>query len=441
MKTEDFASLQPQLFTTEESPSKDALVEVIVPPLSAPYTYKIPNDCLKESLLGCRVSVPLGNRVSTGYVTSSEASPPTEKRFKIKAVSNTPIPEPCFTPEQLQFYKWIAEYYAAPLGVVLETAIPNPTPKKNAVIWKCNPNFDPAMLKNARKQQELYSILQKQSELGMEQSLLLKQLPNCRQAIRRLTEISAIFRIEQPENPSDYLEPPIPSDESTAIILNERQQNALQSILAPLNRGEFESFLLHGITGSGKTEVYIQAAQHALSLGGGVLVLVPEIALTPQLIDRFRRHIREPIALLHSSVSPRKRWLSWKALLNGQCRIALGARSAVFTPIPNLKLVIVDEEHDGSYKQGEGLRYHARDLAVVRASLENSVAILGSATPSIETYYNAASKKFHYLKLPERPFQTEKLRYEIVNLNKISKGDMPSRNISPLLYESIQEAL
>jgi primosomal protein N' (replication factor Y) len=180
------------------------------------------------------------------------------------------------------------------------------------------------------------------------------------------------------------------------------QSRAVEEISAALKEGVFRAFLLHGVTGSGKTEVYLRVVEAALALGKRALILVPEISLTPQLIGRFQERLTVAPALLHSGLSPGERYDQWRKVHRGEARVVIGARSAVFAPLPDLGVIIVDEEHDSSYKQEDGVRYHARDLAVVRAQRAKAVAVLGSATPSLESFYNAKQGKFYPLSLPAR---------------------------------------
>ena len=190
---------------------------------------------------------------------------------------------------------------------------------------------------------------------------------------------------------------------TAGIRLNAEQEAALQEIVSGLSSGRFFSYLLHGVTGSGKTEVYLQAISEVLKRQGSVIYLVPEIALTPQLQSRLRwRFGDQEIAVLHSGVSAGARYDQWRRIQRGDLRIILGARSAIFAPVRNLKLIIVDEEHDSAYKQDERMPYNARDLAIVRAKMHAAVAVLGSATPGIQTYFNTREKSFRYLSLPRR---------------------------------------
>ncbi|MCX8072521.1 MAG: primosomal protein N' [Candidatus Binatia bacterium] len=188
---------------------------------------------------------------------------------------------------------------------------------------------------------------------------------------------------------------------SQALPLTAHQSEAVRQLRASLHEG-FVPFLLFGVTGSGKTEVYLQTAEACLSAGKTVLALVPEISLTHQLVTALRGRFGSEVALLHSGLSPRERWQQWERIASGAVHLAVGARSAVFAPLRNLGLIIVDEEHDGAYKQEEGLRYHARDVAVMRARLANCTIVLGSATPSLESYYNARRGRYRLLHLPER---------------------------------------
>jgi primosomal protein N' (replication factor Y) (superfamily II helicase) len=187
-----------------------------------------------------------------------------------------------------------------------------------------------------------------------------------------------------------------------AFIPTEEQARALKSINQAIDKGINEVFLLHGITGSGKTEVYLQAIGNVLSKGRSCIVLVPEISLTPQAIERFKSRFRERVAVFHSRLTAGQKYREWKKLSDGLCHIVVGARSAIFSPVKNLGLIIVDEEHDTSYKQQDAPRYHATDAAIIRAGINNAVVVLGGATPSLESYHKACSKEYSLLELNER---------------------------------------
>ena len=226
------------------------------------------------------------------------------------------------------------------------------------------------------------------------------------------------------------------------IMLNRDQQSVLLEIRRGLAGGRFAPYLLHGVTGSGKTEVYLQAIAEVLKGDGGAMCLAPEIALTPQLFSRFmQRFPDQEIALMHSGVSNSARYDQWRRIRRGDLRIVIGARSAVFAPVRNLRLIIVDEEHDGSYKQDDRMRYHARDLAIVKGSQQDATVILGTATPSMQSYFNSKEKKYRYLRLPQRVEDRPLPVVEIVDMKtqKDEKGRSPV--LSRRLTQAIDETL
>jgi primosomal protein N' (replication factor Y) len=195
------------------------------------------------------------------------------------------------------------------------------------------------------------------------------------------------------------------------------------------------------VTGSGKTEVYLALIIQALRLGRSALVIVPEIALTPQLTERFTSRLKQGVAVLHSGLKPKERWRHWTDLAAGRVSVAIGARSALFAPLDNIGVIVVDEEHDSSFKQGEGIRYHARDLALVRAKLCSCPVILGSATPSLETYQNSLSGKYLHLHLTQRYHAAADSRFTVIDLNKVKPWEMKTKSISPLFFSSLHQAL
>lgn len=215
--------------------------------------------------------------------------------------------------------------------------------------------------------------------------------------------------------------------------LNAEQRRAYEAIVAELEAKRFQTFLLQGITGSGKTEVYLQAIERALSLGRGAIILVPEISLTPQTVGRFKARYQTDVAVLHSGMGPGERYDEWRRAQRGEVRIVVGARSAVFAPLPNLGILVVDEEHDNSYKQNETPRYHARDVAIMRAKMNGAVCLLGSATPSIESYYNSERGKSARLELKRRAADAELPRVEIIDMRvetrDVGVGVMLSRRL------------
>ncbi|HOV74570.1 MAG TPA: primosomal protein N' [Candidatus Hydrogenedentes bacterium] len=221
------------------------------------------------------------------------------------------------------------------------------------------------------------------------------------------------------------------------LRLNAEQQAAFDAISGAMARGEFKTFLLHGVTGSGKTEVYLQAIEYALSLDRGAILLVPEISLTPQTVGRFVARFQERIAVLHSALGKGERYDEWRRAQSGEVRIVVGARSAIFAPLHRLGIVIVDEEHDTSYKQGDTPRYHARDVAVMRAKMAGAVCVLGSATPSIESYYNTEIEKFTRLNLPNRATRGHLPQVRLVDMRVETKELGGQVILSRILEEEI----
>ncbi|NIT03108.1 MAG: DEAD/DEAH box helicase, partial [Candidatus Latescibacteria bacterium] len=185
--------------------------------------------------------------------------------------------------------------------------------------------------------------------------------------------------------------------EPKALCLTTEQENALQAVQQRLQKGGFETYLLYGVTGSGKTEIYLRAMEWVRKGKKRSLILIPEISLTPQLLDRVRQRFGEKIGVFHSGLTPAERWAQWWRILRGEVDVVIGARSAVFAPIPDLGLIVVDEEHDPSYKQEEGVRYNGRDIAVVRGKLAGCPVILGSATPAVESFQNVLRGRYRLL--------------------------------------------
>ncbi len=363
---------------------------------------------------------------------------------------------PVFLPQQLKLFNWMSEYYGASLAEIIENAIPQRCSQRkvNCVLASAH------LLDCLSQEADFLSSLKKRAPL---QARVLEAIgvSSKPQAILKLEELGSGIRaaiqalekkklIEIAALPAaDFAGAQTITDNPGAQLfsgvepelLTPAQEKALSAIKEALSTREFSPFLLYGVTGSGKTEVYLRAVEAALKSGGGALVVVPEIALTPQLVDQFQARLKSPIAVLHSQVGASARWEAWESLLEGRVRVALGARSAVFAPVRDLSLIIVDEEHESSYKQSDGLRYSARDVAVMQAKLSQSVVVLGSATPSFESLLNAQTRRYKVLELPERATSRPLPQLEIVDLSKIKRKEMPSENISPQLAQAISETL
>ena len=287
----------------------------------------------------------------------------------------------------------------------------------------------------SKPRKRILEILGTQGELSMPE--LKKQVPTAPRLVRAL-EKNGYLTVRYKRFYRDPLGEPIKAD--TPLNLNAEQQKVVSQVIDSLNRG-FTTFLLQGVTGSGKTEVYMQVAAETLKQGKSVLVLVPEIALITQMERRFRARFGERIAVLHSGLSGGERYDQWSRILQQKADIAIGARSAIFAPFPEVGLIVVDEEHDSSYKQENNLRYNARDLAAVRAKLNSCVALLGSATPSIQSYYNACAKKFIEVNLEKRIESRPLPAIKIVDLKESMGYRGVRRFISPLLQKAVETTL
>ncbi|CAN2042251.1 Primosomal protein N' [Candidatus Magnetomoraceae bacterium gMMP-15] len=283
---------------------------------------------------------------------------------------------------------------------------------------------------------KILNALSKTGEMSV--SELKAIIPTCPAAIKSMEKKGCISIFEKEIYRDPFGEPISPDRDCPVLTLE--QKDVLNSVITSLGKG-FKTYLLFGITGSGKTEVYMNAAAHVIEQGNSVLVLVSEIALISQMERQFRARFGDCVAILHSSLSKGERYDQWMRIVRGEVSIAIGARSAIFAPLKKLGLIIVDEEHDLSYKQESGLRYNARDLAVMRAKMEKAVALLGSATPSIQSYYNAMEKKFSELNLTTRVENRLLPEIELVDLKEHQGNYGISRFITSPLKKAIKECL
>jgi primosomal protein N' (replication factor Y) len=313
---------------------------VINRPIEGPFTYSIPESLKEDLKIGSIVEVSFGSKTVTGYVVGLSDKCAIEKIKPINSIIDKTL---AIDSKMLELTKWISRYYYSSWGEAISAAIPGVLKKGVSV-------------KRHKKEQH--------DEAGEEFEFI--------------------------------------DGSDTHLTPNPEQQQALDSIINSMSRRLHKVFLLHGVTGSGKTEVYLQSIAHALELGLSSIILVPEISLTPQTVARFKARFGDKIAVLHSRLLGSKRVSEWKRISSGEARIIIGARSAIFAPVKDLGLVVVDEEHETSYKQEDVPRYNARDVAIKRAELLNAVVILGSATPSLESFHSAKNGKFTIIELSER---------------------------------------
>ena len=364
--------------------------------------------------IGARVWVPFRNQTRLGIVVNR--GPAQKPDAKLKSIQTLIDKEPLISADLLTLCLWIANYYQSPLSEVLPLALPKKYRMGQACqlpmadFYQLNMPVEEAktlISSRARKQLELIDFLSSQSGLVSKQKLTQNGF-NSSQLMALLTAqiISLSQQIALPEKTETQLSPP--------LALNPEQAVAVTAISEQLH--QYHCFLLQGVTGSGKTEVYLQVIAQVLAQGKQVLVLVPEIGLTPQLLSRFTARFNQAIAVIHSNLNETERQVAWQLAKENKVQMVIGTRSSIFTPMPELGLIIIDEEHDSSLKQMEGVRYSARDTALMRAHLANIPIILGSATPSLESVHNCKQKKYTLLRLNHKALSSTALHYQLIDL-------------------------
>ena len=389
--------------------SKPLIARIAVPvPLYSLFDYLIPPELDQKPLAGCRVEVQFGRKQLTGLLISVEQ----ESAFpisKLKPLIDIIDIEPVLSEDLIKLLKWSASYYHHPLGDVIFSALPKrlregaPAELKSENHWyltKAGHNQQVESLHRAPKQAALLSYFQNSPIEEINAEILNKDWDNWRSPIKALISKSLIKVSKKVQTAITPGTRQITDKSNHAFDLNDQQRQAAQAVIKAFNK--YQAFLLQGITGSGKTEVYLEVIEYALANNMQVLVLVPEISLTPQLTQRFTRRLNTTIASLHSGLNDTQRHSAWVLASKTIARVVIGTRSALYTPMPDLGLIILDEEHDASFKQQEGFRYHARDLSLVRAKNKNIPVLLGSATPSFESLENVTRGQFSLLTLTER---------------------------------------
>jgi primosomal protein N' (replication factor Y) (superfamily II helicase) len=393
---------------------------VVVPaPLKEPLVYSIPKALEGYLKPGTRVLIPLQKRTVTGIVIEVVGASPVAKTKSIVAPLDE---EPIFDHHLLKLARWIAQYYLASLGEVIATMLPAKSRRQSqktitlekTEMWNTE-GFGRKVLDELQRQKGKMTV-----------KTLAARFPG-RSLDRILTRLEALGAIRVDDHlagqrrkksqllaATDLLTINIP----VRFELTTEQDNALRAIESRIKMSGFETFLLHGVTGSGKTEVYIRAMERAKELGRKSLILIPEISLTPQLLDRLHARFPQKVGVLHSALTEAERWAQWQEICHGKVDVVVGARSAVFAPIPGLGLIIVDEEHDSSYKQEDGLRYNGRDVAVVRGKFLNCPVILGSATPALESYENCRHGRYQLLEMTRRVEQRPLPTIEAIDLRR-----------------------
>lgn len=418
-------------------PALPSTAQVALPvPVDGCFTYTIPERLRDRVRPGVRVRVPFGPRRLTGFVMEIGSAAGSAGRGALRDIDEVLDAAPLAGARLRDLARWAAGYYFASPGEVLACAVPSPAKgdggAERVLRLTAAGRRDTAMVEAAigrsRRRRELVERLRAGDE-----GVPAADLPRDRAALVRPLAAAGVVAWERP---AAVLPSPLP-----AIDLNPAQRAAAAAIEGALEEGGYAPFLLLGVTGSGKTEVFLRAVETALRQGRSALYLVPEIGLTPLLADRFLRRFGDRTAVLHSGLGRGRRWEAWSRVAAGEARVVLGTRSAVFAPLVRPGLIVVDEEQDTSFKQEERPRYQARDLALVRARREDTVVVLGSATPSLESYHRARLGKYRLLQLTGRVEDRPLARAEIVDMREEFREIGRARALSRALVDGLQETL
>lgn len=431
------------------------------------FDYAIPAEFADKVDVGSRVQVPFGPRKVLGVVTAvAEES----GRANLKPILKVIGAQTLVTAKVLKLARWIGEYYCCAPEIALKSVLPEAVRKEDAgwrerLVVRVAPVVG-EFPKLPKRQQDVWNIIEERQEILL--SELVELAETTAATVRKLEDRGLISITNEVSERDPYAKETILATQP--IVLNPAQAVALEKIKQAMNaqndacsvmrekpemapgdasritHHSSRAFLLHGVTGSGKTEVYLQAIAHALEQGKGAIVLVPEISLTPQTVERFKARfssgkLQTLVAVLHSHLSAGERHDEWHKIRQGRARIVIGARSAIFAPVEPLGLIIVDEEHEHTYKQEEAPRYHARDVAIMRGQMENAVVVLGSATPSMESFYNCKQGKFTLLELPERVDNQKMPHVRVVDMRQAAYKEKGPPIFSPQLKEAITQRL
>ena len=424
--------------------------------------YRVPDALQPRIRAGIRVIVPVNSRKITGIVDSLDVRADLIEGKNLRDILDVIDEVPVFTGDMRKLSEWMSSYYFSLRPAVLRTILPQPARRQSSLVVtlpsrKNRTRKAPAAEKErdsdrvetrspaplSRTEADVLAHVTAKKRVAVRS--LQRRLPGkgLKEALERL-EARALIRVTEsfprPRKivlPEDQSESPDAVSETTRPRLTDAQQAACDEIRGALNAQRFAVFLLHGVTGSGKTEVYLTAAEYALHHGKSVVFLVPEIALTHQLLVQAQERFGGRVGVLHSAMTEKQRWEEWTRIARQDTVVAVGARSAVFSPVRNLGLIVVDEEHDAAYKQEEGIRYNARDLAVVRGKIAACPVVLGSATPALESYTHAKTRQYTPLSLPERIAERPLPKVEVIDLRKEFRGE----DAAPIFSARLKAAL
>jgi primosomal protein N' (replication factor Y) (superfamily II helicase) len=408
-----------------------SILRVALPvPLPTQFDYLPSSDGV--AVAGSRVLVPFGRSKAVGVVVEADV-PAKVGGARLKRVLRVLDEAPLLGAELMQTLAWAADYWLGAPGEAYANALPlllredKPLPATREPIWQLTVAGQSALDAGSRRGGSK-ALLQTLAAGPLSAAELDTSLADWRAAARRLHEAGLIGLGEQ-------VAPATSQASLSAPALHAEQEAAVQAVAEAF--GRFQPFLLDGVTGSGKTEVYLALIERALAQGRQALLLVPEIGLAPQTVRRLRERLGVPIEVLHSNLAEGERARAWLRMRSGESKVVLGTRSAVFTPLPHAGLIIVDEEHDGAYKQQEGFRYHARDLALVRGRALNVPVVLGSATPSLESLANAEGGRYQALHLRSRPSAAHPPQVRIVDM----RAQRLEHGLSPTLLHAVSETV
>ncbi len=422
----------------EQHKTSPRILHIAVPtPLDGGFDYLITKPQAATLLPGMRVRIPFGHTDKTGILL--EAREHSEIDIKrLRSIHRVLDSTPCLPEDLLMLGHWTSQYYHYPLGEVLHHMLPtllrgdHPQAPSSEDIWQLTDmatQDSSDSLKRAPKQAAILALLRNNPD-GLTSEQISGHFSHWHSPVKALCDKGLVTK--QSQTTTVTIRGSISQDKP---VLTEEQAHAIAQISA--ERHHYKTWLLDGVTGSGKTEVYLQLIEQALQSQQQVLLLVPEIGLTPQLLERFRQRLACEMVVLHSGLSDKQRLNAWLSAKAGQANLIIGTRSAVFTPLPTPGLIIIDEEHDGSFKQQDSLRYHARDLAIMRAKQLDIPIILGSATPSLESLQNARQARYGWLRLSKRAGNAKLPRLAVID----SRQTPPGQIISPTLAERMQTHL
>jgi primosomal protein N' (replication factor Y) len=413
-------------------------VKVALPiPIDTLFTYEVPEEFRDRVSIGTRVEVPLGRRIVGGVVFELAAESDYHPTRKIQNTTDVHL-----NPQLIALARWIASYYGCSRGEAAQACLPPRVTRARrsarlagklrlAISVKSVDELERPFSRAAKQLALLKTLFHVGGEAPME--TVCGEWGYSRAVVKGLLGKNAV-RVVQESRTS-----PLAGIDREVKELSGPQKTALEALASALASNAFSPFLLHGVTGSGKTEIYLRAIRDVIASGGGCIVLVPEIGLIPQATARYRRVFGDKLAIIHSRLTPVQRLEMWRKIESGECRVVLGPRSAVFSPVRNLRMIVVDEEQDDSYKQEDKPRYHARSVALMRGKFENLTVLLGSATPSAESFFHAGRKRYRRLELPERVGGGAMPRIHLVDMRRESTdGGFFSKTLLDYLEANIK---